>query len=74
MDENTACHFALGDSIGDCIGISEVKLAAKGPRYYRYYTSDYHEDIVFGNDSIVVEAETKQKQKVLLIEKGEWKI
>ena len=74
LDENTACHFALGDSIGDCIGISEVKLAAKGPRYYRYNTSDYHEDIVFGNDSIVVEAETKQKQKVLLIEKGEWKI
>lgn len=74
LDENTACHFALGDSIGDCIGISEEKLAAKGPRYYRYNTSDYHEDIVFGNDSIVVEAETKQKQKVLLMEKGEWKI
>ena len=74
LDENTGCHFALGDSIDSCIAIPKEKLQKKGKKFYRYNTSDDHYDLIFGNDSIVVEAETKSKQKVLLMEKGKWKI
>ena len=74
LDENAGCHFALGDSIDACIGVEKEKLEEKGARYYRYNTSRYHTDLVFGDDSISVEAETKDKKKVLIMEKGKWKI
>ena len=74
LDENTGCHFALGDSIPNCIGIPKEKIEEKGARYYHYSTSEYHTDLVFGDDSIYVEAETKCKKKVLIMEKGKWKI
>ncbi|MGM9875668.1 MAG: aminopeptidase [Bacilli bacterium] len=74
FDENTGCHFALGDSIDECIAVEKEKLEEKGARYYRYNTSKFHTDFVFGDDSISVEAETKGKKKVLLMEKGVWKI
>lgn len=74
LDENTGCHFALGDCIDDCIGIEKKKIEEKGARYYRYNTSKYHTDLVFGDDSISVEAKTRDKKKVLLMEKGIWKI
>lgn len=74
LDENTGCHFALGYALDDCIGVDEQKLKEKGARYYRYNTSKYHTDLVFGNDSISVEAETKGKKKILLMDKGIWKI
>lgn len=74
LDENTGCHFALGYALDDCIGVDKQKLKEKGARYYRYNTSEYHTDLVFGNDSISVEAETKGKKKVLLMDKGIWKI
>lgn len=74
FDENTGCHFALGYSLDDCIGVEKEKIEEKGARYYRYNTSEYHTDLVFGDDSISVEAETKGKKKVLLMEKGTWKI
>lgn len=74
LDENTGCHFALGYALDDCIGVDKQKIKEKGARYYRYNTSRYHTDLVFGNDSISVEAETKGKKKVLLMDKGKWKI
>lgn len=73
FDENSGCHFALGNSIEECIGVDEEKIKEKGARYYRYNTSQYHTDLVFGDDSITVEAE-KGKKKVLLMENGMWKI
>ena len=39
-----------------------------------YNTSLYHMDFVFGDGSISVEAETRGKRKVLLMERGIWKI
>jgi leucyl aminopeptidase (aminopeptidase T) len=39
-----------------------------------FNVSDYHYDFVFGNDSIMVEAETEGHKKVLLMDKGIWKI
>lgn len=74
LDENTGCHFALGYALDDCIGVDKEKIKEKGARYYRYNTSKYHTDLVFGNDSISVEAEIKGKKKILLIDKGIWKI
>ena len=74
LDENTGCHFALGYSHNDCIGVEKEKIEEKGARYYKYNTSNWHTDLVFGNDSITVEAETRSKKKVLLMEKGIWKI
>ena len=74
LDENTGCHIALGNSIDDCIGIEKEKIKEKGARYYRYNTSSFHTDLVFGDDSISVEAETKGKRKVLIMENGKWKI
>lgn len=74
LDENTGCHFALGCAIPQCIGVDPEKLKLNGPRYYRYNTSDYHTDLVFGDSSIAVEAETRGKKKVLLMDRGEWKI
>lgn len=74
LDENTGCHFALGNSIRDCIGIDDKRLEERGKRYFNFFESDYHTDYVFGDDSISVEAETKGKQKILLMDKGRWKI
>ena len=74
LDENTGCHFALGNSFRECIGIDDKRLEQRGKRYYHYFSSDYHTDYVFGDDSISVEAETKGKQKILLMDKGRWKI
>ena len=74
LDENTGCHLALGDYINDCVGIDKEKIKEKGAKYYRYNTSEYHTDLVFGDDSISVEAETKDKKKVLIMENGKWKI
>ncbi len=74
LDENSGCHFALGNSINERIGVEKEKLNEKGARYYKYNTSKYHTDLVFGDDSVSVEAETKCKKKVLLMEKGIWKI
>lgn len=74
LDENTGCHFALGNSIRECIGINDEQLNKNGKRYYHFSTSEYHTDYIFGDDSITVEAETKGKQKILLMDKGRWKI
>ena len=74
LDENAGCHFALGDYIKDCVGVDKEKIKKKGARYYRYNTSDYHTDLVFGDDSISVEAETRAKKKILIMERGKWRI
>lgn len=74
LDENAGCHFALGNYIDDCVGIEKNKIKEKGARYYRYNTSEYHTDLVFGDGSISVEAETRGKKKVLIMEKGKWQL
>lgn len=72
LDENTGCHFALGNSIDECIAMSERDIRRK--EIFDYYTSDLHTDFVFGNDSVCVEADTKDSKKVLIMENGKWKI
>lgn len=72
LDENSGCHFALGNSIDYCIGMSDRDVRRKD--MFDYYVSEYHCDFVFGNDSVCVEADTKDKNKVLIMENGKWKI
>lgn len=74
LDENAGCHFALGNSIDNCIGVEKEKLEKNGARYYRYNTSLYHTDLIFGDSSICIEAQTRSRKRVLLMEKGKWKI
>ena len=62
-------HFSYIDEI-----IEDILSEKKGKRYFNFFESDYHTDYVFGDDSISVEAETKGKQKILLMDKGRWKI
>lgn len=74
LDENTGCHLALGNALTECVKIPEDIILQKGLKHYNFNSSAYHQDLVFGNDSITVEAKTKDKRKVLLIENGIWKI
>ena len=74
LDENSGCHFALGNYISECANIDKEKIDKNGARYYHYNNSLYHTDLVFGNESITVEAETKDKKKILLMDQGRWQI
>ncbi len=75
LDENTGCHFALGYCWRECIDIPEEILKRKGHRYYHFYESHFHQDFVFGNNSTMVEAKPSgSKNKILIMEKGIWRI
>ncbi len=74
LDENTGCHLALGRSIRDCINVAEKKLRRHGFKYYNFSNSPYHQDLVFGSDSISVEAKIGGKRRILLMENGKWTI
>ena len=74
LDENTGCHFALGRSLMQSIDLSKEKIEEHGLRYYRFNTSNFHIDLVFGDDSICVEAKTRSRKNIVIMENGKWKI
>ncbi len=74
LDENAGCHFALGDSINECINLDQSKLEEIDKKKYHFNVSKYHFDFVFGDDSVSVEADLGNNKKVLLLENGTWKI
>ena len=74
LDENTGCHFALGEAFEECTDLPSELIRKRGLRHYRFNTSNYHEDMVFGDESITVDAQTYGGQKVLIMEKGRWKL
>lgn len=69
LNENTGCHFALGDAIDECIEFQKGKTKEE----LGFNTSNWHEDITFGDKSLHVEAVSKGKRRVL-IDNGKWKI
>jgi len=73
LDENAGCHLALGYPIRECIKMSEEKLKEKGYKNYNFNDSNYHQDLIFGDQSIIVEAKTRNK-KMLILENGKWQI
>ena len=70
LDENTGCHIALGYSLDECISLPDCSKKEE------YYFSDcaWHQDVVFGNDSINVECKTSTGKKKILMSNGIWKI
>lgn len=73
LDENTGCHLALGYSIPCCIDLPKELIESKGKRNYNFNESLYHQDLIFGDSTITVEAKTANS-KVLILENGKWKI
>lgn len=73
LDENAGCHLALGNSYQENINIPKEILKLKGKKHYNYNDSLYHQDLTFGDDSIIVEVKTKHKTK-LLLKDGKWQI
>lgn len=69
LDENCGCHLALGNSLDSTLNIPKDKNKEE----YNFNESNYHQDIVFGDDSILVEATVNGKKRVL-IENGDWRI
>jgi len=74
LDENAGCHFALGASCTESITIPKDIIQRRGLKHYNFNESYYHQDLVFGDSSITVEAKLKNKRKILIIENGIWKI
>ena len=74
LDENSGCHLALGDSFTKCIKVPKELLENKGFSYYKFNQSNWHQDLVFGNESTFIEATTKNKRRILLMEHGKWRI
>lgn len=70
LDENTGCHLALGKSFDECISLPE---RSEKEEYY-FSESYWHQDIVFGNESINVECKTSTGKKKVLMKNGIWKI
>ncbi len=73
LDKNTGCHLTLGNASREATTLSTTG-SREEMRKNNFNISDYQQDLIFGDDSIVVEAETKDKKKVLLMEHGKFKI
>lgn len=73
LDENTGCHLALGNAYKECTKIPSFFLNKIGMSHYNLNNSKYHQDLIFGDDSTVVEAKTKNKT-LLLMKDGKWQI
>lgn len=71
IDENASCHFALGQSYGECIkgGLeqSESTLLKRGANQ-----SLSHVDFMIGTEDLKITAITKSKQEILIFEQGKF--
>jgi len=69
LDENAACHIALGHGIAACFeGAAEMDAAAREAAGYN--ESLGHEDLMIGSDEIDVTGRTKAGGEVPVIRKG----
>lgn len=73
LDENAACHIAIGFAYAFCLkggeNMSEEELHSLGCN-----KSACHLDMMISNEEVDVFAETYDKNKVQVIEKGKWVI
>ena len=74
IDENSAAHIALGNSLLECISISNEKLEEKGKNYYNFSESEYHQDLIFGNNTLEVSCKTSDGKSKILLKNGTWNI
>ena len=73
IDENIGCHLALGSAYSKCNKVPDFIINKIGMHHYNFNDSMFHQDLVFGDDTITVEAKTKNKT-LLLIKEGKWQI
>lgn len=72
IDENMASHIALGDSLLECISIPEKYLVEKGKKYFNFSESYYHQDLVFGNNTLEVHCKSADGKSKILLQNGKW--
>ncbi|MBB4823384.1 aminopeptidase [Sporosarcina luteola] len=72
LDENAACHIALGQAYIDTILDSDVKTEEELTKL-GMNRSAVHEDIMIGDGSMNVYGLLEQEE-ILIMENGEWKI
>lgn len=70
LDENAGCHLALGSSLNEC----NYLINKFDKEQFGFNSSDYHQDITFGDNSTYVECKTFEGKKRVLINEGKWQI
>jgi len=73
LDENAACHLALGCAY-PCSINHETKFEKEDFEKLGLNYSNYHIDVMFGDDSITIQAISKNNEIKLIMEKGEWRV
>ncbi len=78
LDKNTGCHISLGNYYPEATDLGKVSDDTASSNHFNtvnpYSLKEKHHELFFGDESLVVEAETDSKKKVLLMENGVWKI
>lgn len=78
LDRNTGCHITLGNYYPEATDLGRLSDDDATSNHFNvvspYNLKNEHFDLVFGDESITVEAEVGGKSKVLIMEKGIWKI
>lgn len=73
LDENAACHLAIGCaypcSINHKIGYGRKEFERLGINY-----SNYHVDVMFGDSRVTITASSNNNEEILLMENGEWRV
>jgi len=73
FDENASCHFALGRAYSQCLEGWE-KLDAQGFQRAGGNQSIVHVDFMVGSDQLNVEGKTTSGERMVLLEKGRWRV
>ena len=73
LDENAACHLAIGCaypcSINHKIEYGRKEFERLGINY-----SNYHVDVMFGDSRVTITASSNNNEEILLMENGEWRV
>ncbi len=73
LDENAACHLALGEGFPECRKDSQ-NLSNEKLKQKHLNVAQNHVDIMIGTDDLKIEAETYQGKKVIIFENGKFVI
>jgi aminopeptidase len=78
LDENAACHIALGSAYSCCIeGADSIKDPNQRKEYLNKYNvneSTTHNDFMIGSPNVMVEGITKDGKKITLIKDNKFQI
>lgn len=78
LDENAACHIAIGAGFDDCVdGAEEIKDPKERLEYIKKQNindSNLHTDFMIGGPNVIVEGIKQNGEKVLLIKDNKYQI